>query len=198
MNGFERRRERKKESIRSAAIELFSALGFRKVSINDIAHKADVSPATIYNHFGSKEELVRDVVMRLVIGAKEKYGAIIEGDRPFLEKLEVLLFEKTDLSRQFNGELIQALASSDPQIQQLIESIYQGEVMQRVVNFFEEGKKLGYVDPHLSQEAIVLYTEIFRKGFLAQADLFGTAERNAEIVRELFSLYLYGLMGKRE
>ncbi|MBM4448805.1 MAG: TetR family transcriptional regulator, partial [Chloroflexi bacterium] len=40
MNGFERRKEQKKDSIRQAALELFQAYGFKKVSINDIAQKA--------------------------------------------------------------------------------------------------------------------------------------------------------------
>ncbi|MBO8138704.1 MAG: helix-turn-helix transcriptional regulator [Desulfotomaculum sp.] len=34
----------------------------RRVTINQIAKKAGVSQVTIYNHFDSKEELVRDVV----------------------------------------------------------------------------------------------------------------------------------------
>ncbi|MGD9143634.1 MAG: TetR family transcriptional regulator, partial [Dehalococcoidia bacterium] len=37
MDGFERRKEQKKENIRRAAIELFQNHGFKKVSISDIA-----------------------------------------------------------------------------------------------------------------------------------------------------------------
>ena len=197
MNGFERRKEKNKESIRNASVELFKAFGFRKVSINDIASKAGVSPATIYNHFGSKEELVRDVVKRLMLDTMEKYWAIIESERPFLEKLELIIFDKTELSRQYEGELIQAVASNDPVIQEFVESLYQQGV-ERQVNFLEEGKRLGYVNPELSQEAILLYFDILRKGFLAHPELFASPEHNAELVRDLASLYLYGLMGKRD
>lgn len=49
MNGFERRKERKKESIRQAAMQLFMEHGMRKVSIGEIADKAGVSQVTIYN-----------------------------------------------------------------------------------------------------------------------------------------------------
>jgi len=197
MNGFERRREQNKERIRRAALELFKVSGFKKVSINNIAEKAAVSPVTIYNNFGSKEDLVRDVIKRLMLSTKEKYRAIIEGEKPFLEKLELIIFDKTDLSRRYNGELIQEVASNDPKIQQLLESMYQQEVSQRLVNFFEEGKRLGYVNPKLSQEGILLYSDIFRKGFFAHTDLFVVPEHNVKLLRELFSLYLYGLMGKR-
>ena len=60
MDGFERRKEQSKEDIRRAAEELFSKFGADKVSVNDIARKAGVSQATIYNNFGSKDELVPD------------------------------------------------------------------------------------------------------------------------------------------
>ena len=60
MDGFERRKEQSKEDIRRAAEELFSRFGAEKVSVNDIARKAGVSQATIYNNFGSKDELVHD------------------------------------------------------------------------------------------------------------------------------------------
>ena len=51
MDGFERRKEQKKESIRRAALELFQNYGFKKVSVNDIAERAGVSQVTIYNGF---------------------------------------------------------------------------------------------------------------------------------------------------
>jgi AcrR family transcriptional regulator len=45
-----------------------------------------VSPVTIYNHFGSKEKLVRETVKYLSIRLLGKYRAIIRGEKPFLEK----------------------------------------------------------------------------------------------------------------
>ena len=55
MDGFERRKEQKKESIRRAALELFQSYGFDKVSLNDIARRARVSHVTIYNHLAVRK-----------------------------------------------------------------------------------------------------------------------------------------------
>ena len=197
MDGFEMRKERKKESIHQAAVELFKAFGFRKVSIGDIASKAGVSPTTIYNHFGTKEGLVRDVIKRLLEETVHKYWAIMDSDRPFLEKLELIIFDKTELLRQYEGELVQAVASNDPVVQDYVESLYQESVKQ-LAGFFREGKRLGYINPDVSEEATLLYFDILRKGFLAHPELFASPEHNAELVRDLASLYLYGLMGKRD
>ncbi|MFF1449731.1 TetR/AcrR family transcriptional regulator [Streptomyces sp. NPDC058274] len=58
------RRERKKaatrQAIADAALELFLEHGFERVSVRDIAEKADVSTTTLFAHFPSKEALVFD------------------------------------------------------------------------------------------------------------------------------------------
>ena len=197
MDGFERKKEQSKKAIIKAAQELFKLHGFKKASISEIALAADVSPVTIYNHFGSKEGLVRDVVERLARDTVEKYLAIMEGDRPFLEKLELIVYDKTDLSRQYDGELIQTLASDAPETRDLVDSLAQ-RALEGMASFYEEGKRLGYVNPELSRESILLYIDVLRQGFMAHADVFAEPERNARLFRELSSLYLYGLLGKRD
>ncbi|MEH1016874.1 TetR family transcriptional regulator [Micromonospora sp. CPCC 206060] len=54
----ERKRERTREAISSAAISLFLARGFDPVSVAEIAAAAEVSKPTLFKYFGSKEDLV--------------------------------------------------------------------------------------------------------------------------------------------
>ena len=198
MNGFKRRKEQKKESIRRAAIELFQIYGFKKVSLSDIASKAGVSQVTIYNHFGSKEELVHDIVKTVFRSFVEKYRAIIEGEKPFPEKLEIIVFEKTELTSQYQGEWMQAVVQSYPEMQQFIETTWQQEVNQLMIDFFEEGKKQGYINPELSLEAILFYLEVLRKGIFASSGLIAKTENSEKLMRDLISLSFYGLVGKNE
>lgn len=196
MNGFERRKEQKKESIRRAAIELFQTYGFKKVSLSDIANKAGASQVTIYNHFGSKEELVHDIVKTVFLSYIEKYREIIEGAKPFPEKLEIIVFAKNELASQYQGEWVQAVVQSYPEAQQFIETTWQQEVNQLMIDFFEEGKKQGYINPKLSLEAILLYLEVLREGIFASSGLIAKIENSEKLMRDLISLSLYGLVGK--
>ena len=106
MNGFERRKEQKKANIRRAAIELFQRYGFERVSVYDIAREAHVSHVTIYNHFGSKDGLVQDVIKTAISGLVEMSRSIIDSDRPFAEKLELIIFGKVETAGQYQGELM--------------------------------------------------------------------------------------------
>lgn len=195
MNGFERRKEQKKESIRRAALELFQTYGFKKVSINDIAQKAGVSQVTIYNHFGSKDELVRDVVKNLFYGMVSKYRDIIKEGTPFPEKLEAIVFDKSELIGKFHGELTQTALSQDPEMRQFVASIWQGEINQLLIDLFADGKKQGYISLDLSQEAILTYYEILRQGMYNSPHVQAKLENNPKLIRELISVFTYGLNG---
>lgn len=55
----------KSESIYAAAIEFFRANGFHSSRMVDIARAADVSTATLYKHFKSKEHLFAACIERV-------------------------------------------------------------------------------------------------------------------------------------
>ena len=198
MNGFERRKEQKKDSIRRAAIELFRNYGFEKVSVFDIARKAHVSHVTIYNHFGSKEELVRDVIKTAISGLVDVSRSVIESDRPFLEKLELIVLNKVETAGQYRGELMRTLIRDNPSMQQFVESLWTQEIEWLIHELVDEGKKLGYIDKELSWEAVWYYFEIIRRVALAGADSLGSVKVDDKLARDLNHLFLYGLVSKKE
>ena len=198
MNGFERRKEQTKENIRQAALELFKLYGVKKVSVSDIAGRAAVSPVTIYNHFGSKDDLVRDVAKQFLLGLVDKYQAVLQSDASFMDKLEWIIFDKTEIGRQYNAEFLQTMISNDPELQEFVTSIFEDKVYKLMADCFQEGKRQGYVNPDLSDETVMLYTRIFRLGVTSYPGLFEAAGQNENLVSELSYLYLYGLMGKRD
>ena len=196
VNVYERRMERNKERILQATLELFQVHGIKKTTTNDIARKAGVSPATVYNHFGNKEELIYAAVRYFLTNIAADFRNIMEGDLPFLKKLEHVILYKTDMFGQYQGELLQILISEDPEIRQLVESVSRVEITPYVIDFYEEGKRQGYINPELSTETIIRFSEITRRGMAAESSLSEDHEHNRKLLQEIIPLYLYGIMGK--
>jgi AcrR family transcriptional regulator len=63
----ERKKQQTRESIATAARELFADRGFDQVTVVEIARRAGVSEATVFNYFPAKEDLV--------YGAMEEFEA---------------------------------------------------------------------------------------------------------------------------
>ena len=196
MKAYKRRTERNKERILQATLELFQVHGIKKTTTHDVAQKAGLSPATVYNHFGSKEDLVRAAVEYFLSSTAADFSQILKGDLSFLEKMEKVLSFKSDMLGQYQGEFMQKLISEDPEIRHFVDSVYLTEMRQMIIDFYEEGKSQGYVNPELSTETIMRYLLIVRSGMAAESTLSEDPERNRQLMQELTPLFLYGIMGK--
>ncbi len=191
MNGFERRTERKKADIRQAAIRLFSEQGIRKVSIAEIAAEAKVSQVSIYNYFGSKKALVRDVFAVFMEEQWQDFERLLGSPMPFLEKIRRLIFGKTEVAMRLNMEFIRS--ANDPVVQGYIETYSNEKMLPMLIRLIEQGQREGKVNPGISAEAILLYIRMFRES-ASRPDML--TEANREMWTDLISLFFYGLIGK--
>lgn len=195
MDGFEKRREQKKESIRRAALDLFQAHGFRKVSVSEIARRAGVSQVTIYNYFGNKEALVNDVIRWFIGILVERYLAVMTSDRPFAGKLEEIVFDKSEIAAQFHGELLTTFIRTNPDLQGWVEKMMGEKIKPAVEDFFRTGIREGFIDASLSTGTIMTYFEIIRRGFYGSPELVDRVGRDPVLMKELIRLITYGLNG---
>ena len=109
----------RRELIEIAAKNLFVEKGFELASIEEIAALAMVSQATVYNYYGSKDELLLAIVARGEVGIAEKdsefsHRAIYEN--PVDLVIEVIMSNIHDtistLSRELWGNVIAYVATT--------------------------------------------------------------------------------------
>ena len=183
MDGFERRKEQSKEDIRRAAEELFSRFGADKVSVNDIARKAGVSQATIYNNFGSKDELVHDYRKSIVSGIAGRFREILVWKKSFIEKFEGLLQSWIDVADRYKIEMENPDAISQ-------------EIENSLREFIKEGKEQGNLRADLSEDAITTYIKFFQQGVSHDPVIREKMKRDSKYSQDFFSLFMYGIRGK--
>jgi AcrR family transcriptional regulator len=201
MDGFARRKEHSKEDIRRAAEELFSRFGADKVSVNDIARKAGVSQATIYNNFGSKEELVNDYHNIIVKKIASSFRDILVWKKSWVEKLQGIIQSWLDAADQYNIEIGklervgvsntakgQATAPRPEAISLEIENSFR--------EFLKEGREQGNLRADISDEAIITYIRFFQQGIANNLAIHDRMRRDAKLSQDLLSLFIYGINGQ--
>lgn len=191
MNGYERRSELKKDKIRAAALELFSIYGTDKTSVNEIAQRAGVAPASIYNYFGSKESLIKETVLNLLESSWKERKELWETDLSFTELLKRTISMKDNFIDQTNPELLN-IFDTDIEIKRLIDNFHKNRYPYIVSLFLEKGRKEGYIRRELSIEAAMLYLKMYQN--LAQEHEILKSE-NKDLLKEVFDLMIYGLIG---
>jgi AcrR family transcriptional regulator len=189
MDGFERRKEQSKEDIRRAAEELFTKFGADKVSINDIARKAGVSQATIYNNFGSKGELVHDYQRTILNLISRRFREILVWKKSYVEKFQGFLQSWIDIADRYPG------AGSDSETQKSRQSINQ-EIENTFIEFIKEGKKSGYLNPDISAEAVITYIKFFQEGIANHPEIQKGMQRDLKLSQDLLALFIYGISGR--
>jgi AcrR family transcriptional regulator len=106
--------EQDKEIIRKRLLEqghkLFSAYGFKKTSIEDIAKAAGISKGAFYSFYESKEMLFMDVIEQVEITTRKKILESIDitGPSPRIRLLYILkgafaLFQELPILQNFSG-----------------------------------------------------------------------------------------------
>ncbi len=88
MNGFEKRAQEKKKEILQAAFDLMNTdIGTAGVTMDKVAESAQVSKATIFKYFGSKEGLIYEVFFTFMNDLGQEAKALIAENLPFEETL---------------------------------------------------------------------------------------------------------------
>lgn len=120
----EKQKAQRRDLIEGAAEALFAEKGFNDATIEEIAERAVVSPATVYNYYGSKDELLLALVARGEVGITERLGEFIERvnqEEPADLVTDIILSNIEDtlsaLSRELWGHVVAYIATtSDPEV----------------------------------------------------------------------------------
>jgi AcrR family transcriptional regulator len=199
MDGFERRKEQSKEDIRRAAEELFTRFGADKVSVNDIARRAGVSQATIYNNFRSKDELVKDYQHSIIRILATRFRGIVVMKKSWVEKFQGVLQSWLDIADQYKMATA-GRVEGRPGIMDGQNPLAQeagGEMETAFRAFLQEGREQGSLRRDLSDEAVITFIRFFQEGITSNTETRERMKRDPAFSRDLISLFIYGISGKQ-
>lgn len=193
MNQYQKTTEKKKQAIIQAALRLFKEKGFKDTSIKSIAEAAEVSPVSIYNYFGSKDNLVDLCVNDLFEEITQQAEDILNSDLDFKTKLDhaFALCQKKmsqQISSYFQDKIVEDSVFSTLLTKAITEKkrdIYRA--------YIELGKEEGAIAEDLSTELILNVMDALNGmgNQLAQSDILETE------VEQIHQIFLYGIFGEK-
>lgn len=193
MNQYQKTTEKKKQAIIQAALQLFKDKGFKETSIKSIAEAAEVSPVSIYNYFGSKDNLVALCVNDLFEEITQQAENILNSDLDFKTKLDhafALCQEKMSqqISAYFQDKMVE-----DSVFSTLLTKAITAKKRDIYRAYIELGKEEGLIAKDLSTELVLNVMDALN-GMGNQLDHSDNLETEVDQIHQIF---LYGIFGKK-
>ena len=192
MNQYQKTTEKKKQAIIQAALRLFKEKGFKETSIKSIAEVAEVSPVSIYNYFGSKDNLVTLCVNDLFEEITQQAEDILNSDLDFKTKLDQAFALCQEKMSQQISDYFQDKTVRDPAFSSLLTKAITAKKRDIYRTYINLGKEEGLIARDLSTELILNVMDALNGmgNQLAHSDIL---EKEVEQIHQIF---LYGIFGK--
>jgi AcrR family transcriptional regulator len=186
----------KKERIIITAIKLWrESHNIAKVSLDEIASEAGVSPTTIYNNFSTRDKLVQAVIQYITQDIMDKMTILLKGDQPFPVKMQGLLSIKLNSVSGIQSDLIKKIWT-EPSSRKYIEEITETQAKPIMKAIVEQGQREGYIHPDITPEMFLLYFDILAAGAEAlKNELAGISTDNTKMIM-LARLMYFGIFYK--
>ena len=185
------RKQQKRKDIMMSAFTLFNEEGVKKVKISDIARVAKVSQVTIYNHFKSKEELVRAVLKDYMNNQLKAFKEIIQQEHSFAEVIEMIIFEKHKAVQSLDPSLLAEMLTTDEELKNYVDHFYRTQTLRLFVQLLEKARERGEINASLSMESIIFYLNALKTEVTFQPK----RGQNGKISSIILQLFFYGLSG---
>ncbi|MFE7083589.1 TetR/AcrR family transcriptional regulator [Priestia megaterium] len=116
--------------------------GFQSVRMDDMAKHMDVSKATMYKYFASKEEIMEGAVAILVDYIDELVVESQHADQSFGVNFQQLFEQSISLAAYISDVFLQELQTLYPHLHSELQDAMQKRE-EKMISFYEEGKEKG-------------------------------------------------------
>jgi AcrR family transcriptional regulator len=180
---------KKQQQIVATAEELFFRHGMKRVTVEEICQKANVSKMTFYKYFPNKIELVKHLTHLMLERGEKKLNEVEAMPLPFTEKLRLMQEYKLELTAKMCPEFIE-------------EFMYMGfsgslrkEWIQRVMRFLTDAQQRGDIRSEIRPEFILVVIDKLNE-LVDDERLKNLYPNYVEFTREIWDFFYYGIVNR--
>lgn len=183
----------RRERIIANATELFAAKGYHGTTIDEIVQATGIAKGTFYVYFSSKEEILVEVIKRLIDNTLEKIDLKMEKKegKDFVTRIEVkgqemmnLYLERSELLYMLLGETV-----GNPRLMVQLREVYE-RLTERIEEDLREGVKAGELYPYEDLKTISYALVGMGQSIavlLSSGDMGAQREKTGKTVHKLIS-----------
>jgi AcrR family transcriptional regulator len=174
----------KRDQLIQTGEALFVKHGMRRVTVEEICHRAGVSKPTFYKYFDNKAALAQHIDELWIEEALQRIDEIEEAEAPFPEKMKQILAVKQELAARPGPEFLEDLIQLDIDL---------SHAFRRVMRFLVRAQEEGDIRPDVRPEFLMAAFETLNR--MQHNPRIRELYEDAETVaRDVFKLFYYGAL----
>ena len=204
----ERERGRRRQQIMIAAKRVFYTKGFAKVTMEDIAREAELSPGTLYLYFKSKDELCASLSLRILqyLNIRLRHVSAekgLDGEEKLeaLKKtiIDVYQFDPLILINLFRLQSSEILKNLSPQLLTDIKELFSSS-LGAMSDIFKQGINDGVIIDKKPEALADLLWALF-SGIVLWGEKKQIMDNNEDYLKQAletaFEVFLFGIKKKK-
>jgi AcrR family transcriptional regulator len=150
---------KKYQNLINTARELFFKHGTKRVTIEEICEKADVSKMTFYKFFRNKEDLATKILSELKDRIFREQDEIMNQNIPFMDKIKGIMNHFIKTSEQLEDIFLDEMWGANEAFMNFFSTL-KNKSNQLMIDFIKKGQKEGVIRKSLKPELILYLAEV--------------------------------------
>ncbi len=188
---------KKQLKILDTARDLFWKHGFKRISIEEVCQKAEVSKMTFYRFFPNKVELAKAVFDREVEEGLKKFRAIMDEDAHASDKIKKMVQLKIEGTNNISREFLHDFYSNrELGLKDYIEEKTKQSWVE-VLSVFRRGQEKGWFRKDMKPEFIAYVSQKMSE-LVVDENLLKLYSTPQELLMEFSNFFAYGISPRDE
>ncbi len=187
---------KKYQDLLNTAQDLFFKHGTKRVTIEEICDKADVSKMTFYKFFRNKSELATRVLSELNDRILKEQDEIMNSSIPFIDKIKGIINHLIKTSEELEDIFLDEMWGANEDFMLFFNALKMGSY-QLISDFIKQGQREGVIRKTLKPEVILYLIEKFQE--MLNSDRMKTiAPDPHERLDLMLNLTFYGIIDSHQ
>ena len=186
----------KKKQILQTSEELFTRFGMKRITVEEICKKANVSKMTFYKYFPNKNELIKFWWNEMIDEGYRRFDEVNAQDIPFTDKVKFILKLKKEFADKLSREFMEEYFAQLPDMQIAFAEAFQRSI-DKFIKFIKDAQKKGEVRKDMRPEFFLAVVNKLTE-LPMDPEVMNLYTNYTDLVLEINRFMFYGIMARRE